>query len=156
MPRNYTKRTCRLLCLLIGGAPNPSNGNPDRDCHCAERLANARGLGLLRKLVSSAKIGHGNPFEEMLCPECQAKNKTSTVYLRGSTLTDLGYSASAPGPGGPHLHDPNVLSEAFECTNGHRFKRETRKPCPKCSYGHGEPVFTILTPRAKFQPGVTE
>lgn len=92
----------------------------------------------------------------MTCPECEAKNKTSTVYQRSSTRTDMGFKASAPGPGGPHLHDPNIITDAFECTNGHRFKRESRIPCPKCEYGHEEPVITFLTPRAKFQPGITE
>ena len=92
----------------------------------------------------------------MNCPECLARNKTSIVYTRSSVRKDMGFTASAPGPGGPHLHDPNLLTESFECDNGHRYKRVTRVACPKCDYGHGEPVITILTPRAKFQPGVTE
>lgn len=92
----------------------------------------------------------------MTCPECDARNKSSIVYERSSTRTDMGFSASKPGTGGPHLHDPNLLVETFECINGHRFKRESRTACPKCAYGHEEPVVTVLTPRAKFQPGVTE
>ncbi len=92
----------------------------------------------------------------MKCPECEAKNKSSIVYTRSNHRTDLGFTASAPGPGGPHLHDPNVLVESFECSNGHRFKRESRTACPKCAYGHEEPVVTLLTPRTKYQPGVTE
>lgn len=92
----------------------------------------------------------------MTCPECASKNKTSTVYQRSSNRTEKSFQASAPGANGPHLHDPNVLTEAFECTNGHRFKRESRIRCPRCEYGHEEPVITMLTPRWKFEPGVTE
>ena len=92
----------------------------------------------------------------MNCPECEARNKKCTVYIRSNSRTDLGFTASAPGPGGPHLHDPNKLVESFECSNGHRFKRESRVACPKCEYGHEEPVITLLTPRAKFQPGLSE
>ena len=92
----------------------------------------------------------------MTCPECQAKNKRSIVYSRGTSKTDLGFTASAPGPGGPHLHDPNKLVESYECSNGHRFRRESRIPCPKCDYGHEEANVTMLTPRAKFQPGMKE
>lgn len=92
----------------------------------------------------------------MKCPECLARNKTSIVYTRSSIRTDVGFTASAPGPGGPHLHDPNKLTESFECSNGHRFKRESRIACPKCNYGHEAPTVSILTPRAKFQPGMKE
>ncbi|MBK8580627.1 MAG: hypothetical protein IPL86_01910 [Flavobacteriales bacterium] len=92
----------------------------------------------------------------MTCPECDARNKTSIVYLRKTTRTDLGFSASNPGPGGPHMHDPNMLTEQYECNNGHRFKRELRMACPKCNYGHEEPVTTVLTPRRKFKPGMVE
>ncbi len=92
----------------------------------------------------------------MNCPECELRSKQSIVYTRSSSRTDLGFTASAPGASGPHLHDPNKLVESFECSNGHRFKRESRMGCPKCEYGHEDPVVTILTPRAKFQPGVTE
>lgn len=92
----------------------------------------------------------------MTCPDCRAKNKKTIVYSRGTTRTDLGFSASTPGPGGPHLHDPNKQVESFECVNGHRFRVETRVPCPKCEYGHGEPTVVMLTPRAKFQPGMKE
>lgn len=92
----------------------------------------------------------------MTCPECAVRNKNSHVYLRTTMRTDLGFTASAPGPGGPHLHDPNLLTEQYECDNGHRFKRELRIPCPLCAYGHEEPVLTLLTPRAKFKPGMRE
>ena len=90
----------------------------------------------------------------MKCPECEARNKTSIVYIRNTNRTDKGFSASAPGAGGPHLHDPNTVVETFECNNGHRFKRESHIACPKCDYGHEEPQVTVLTPRAKFQPGM--
>lgn len=92
----------------------------------------------------------------MNCPECEARNKSSIVYSRKNSKTDLGFSASNPGPGGPHLHDPNVNVESFECSNGHRFKRESRNACPKCTYGHEEPKVTVLTSRAKFQPGMED
>lgn len=92
----------------------------------------------------------------MNCPECEARNKPATVYTRSSTRTDMGFTASKPGPGGPHLHDPNIVVESFECSNGHRFKRESRNACPKCEYGHEEATVTMLTPRAKFQPGMKE
>ena len=92
----------------------------------------------------------------MNCPECNSRNKASTVYARNSTKTDLGFTASKPGPGGPHLHDPNVVVETFECSNGHRFKRESRSACPKCSNGHEAPKTSMLTPRSKYQPGMKE
>lgn len=92
----------------------------------------------------------------MKCPECETRNKTSIVYTRSSSRTELGFTASVPGSGGPHLHDPNKLVETFECSNGHRFKRESCIACPKCDFGHEAPVVTNLTPRAKFQPGSRE
>lgn len=92
----------------------------------------------------------------MKCPECETRNKNSIVYSRSSARTELPFIASPPGPGGPHLHDPNKLTESFECSNGHRFKRESTTACSRCDYGHTEPTISLLTPRAKFQPGVTE
>jgi hypothetical protein len=92
----------------------------------------------------------------MTCPECDDRNKTSIVYLRSTKRTDLGFTASDPAKGTPHLHDPNLLTEQYECSNGHRFKRVLRVACPSCDHGHEAPLIAKLTPRAKYKPGMAE
>jgi len=71
----------------------------------------------------------------MICPECKKENKKSRVYL-GSSFTTL----MAPVPyydedGRLHVHDPNITTISYSCSNGHSW---TVKKSGECWCGWGK------------------
>jgi hypothetical protein len=79
------------------------------------------------------------------CDQCVAEGVTSRLYSKGSTATCMGFEAYYDEDGQYHRHDPNRHSDYFECSNGHKFSRTYKMPCPcpqGCEYGH-EPVVVV-------------
>ncbi len=74
----------------------------------------------------------------MKCPECVGSNQRSKVYSRGSTSTLMGGGAPFYDEDGEyHAHDPNKITDGWQCSNGHSFAETRTRPCPsrKCEYG---------------------
>lgn len=78
----------------------------------------------------------------MKCPECVAAEQTSKVYPLGSAKTSIGWSPFWDEQGVYHAHDPNRVSSAYKCSNGHCWLEDgVLLPCPNddCMYGKDVP-----------------
>lgn len=74
----------------------------------------------------------------MKCSECVENDLKSTVQSRGATQTLLGWMGpSWHEEGVRHSHDPNTITEGFECSNGHSWvvKRKPQCRAANCDYG---------------------
>ena len=70
----------------------------------------------------------------MQCPVCLEVHRLSTVSPHGYARTLLRWSPYFDEAGVRHAHDPNRVTEAFTCSNGHTFIREIHLPCPAGDY----------------------
>lgn len=70
----------------------------------------------------------------MICPTCSAAGETSLITSNGVTATLLSWAPYTDEAGVKHAHDPNRNREIFDCSNGHVFEREFRRPCPVGDY----------------------
>ena len=70
------------------------------------------------------------------CPKCVESDQRSKVYDRGGSTWSMGWSPYYAEDGEYHAHNPNSVSVAYECTNGHTFARVYEHACPNenCDY----------------------
>jgi len=70
----------------------------------------------------------GSPAPEINCPVCRENGSDSQVMITSESQT---YMKCLPyiGKGGKqHLHDSNIFSTEYECSNGHKWvDRESGK-----------------------------
>lgn len=80
----------------------------------------------------------------MKCETCVLENKESviTVGLMGSTL--MGYSEYYDKDGKYHSHNPNIFTVEYSCSNGHHWKKSTKRPCPTCGSDWNKPEKTSV------------
>jgi len=74
----------------------------------------------------------------MKCEQCVEEGTKSRVTDRGSSKTLLGGSPSYYDEEGVyHHHDPNKITTAYTCSNGHTFVIRRLGSCPNedCDYG---------------------
>lgn len=74
----------------------------------------------------------------VLCRACRKLGlRPEKVFHTGESATLADWTPYTDAKGRYHSHDPNVVTEHFECSNGHRW--QTRRlpacPCPSCDYG---------------------
>lgn len=67
---------------------------------------------------------------EMICPQCREENKKSFVYSNGSTRTLLCANEFYDEEGIWHIHDSNITTSHYSCSNGHTFDKKTQGKCP--------------------------
>lgn len=69
----------------------------------------------------------------MICPQCKAEGKTSTVNGGDHCCrTAMGYQSYFDEQGKRHTHDPNTSTYSYVCSNGHEW---TEKHYGKCWCG---------------------
>lgn len=71
-----------------------------------------------------------------LCPECVKADLKSKLFDRGSGSTLLGNAGQSfyDEEGVWHRHDPNIITQVWECSNGHKWTERLPHPCPSCSW----------------------
>lgn len=70
----------------------------------------------------------------MICEKCKQENKTSTVTQQGGQTTLCGYFSFYDEDGKYHLHDENIASNSYSCSNGHKWFIGTNPPCQTCNF----------------------
>lgn len=55
----------------------------------------------------------------MICPECEKENKKSIVVEEGSSKTLMACLPFFDTNGDKHLHDSNIITTKYRCSNGH-------------------------------------
>lgn len=65
----------------------------------------------------------------MICEQCKAEGKTSTVIEGMNSTTAAGYTPYYDEGGKYHYHNPNVTIYAYRCSNGHEFSKYERDVC---------------------------
>jgi hypothetical protein len=58
----------------------------------------------------------------MICKECQSRGVKSSIHELGSMTTLMGVSRSWDEDGNERLHDPNVTTTHYRCSNGHEWE----------------------------------
>lgn len=67
----------------------------------------------------------------MVCPECAAAELRSRVVEIGRSSTMMDCPAFHDEDGALHVHDGNVTTLEYDCTNGHRWRFVATPPrCP--------------------------
>jgi len=69
------------------------------------------------------------------CPECVKNGLRSKVWPGAGTVTLMGWRTYYDEEGLFHVHDPNKYVMKYSCSNGHKWKESTLKPCINCDYG---------------------
>jgi hypothetical protein len=74
---------------------------------------------------------------KVLCPVCQKEGVTSKVFDLGARKTLMGWEPYYDEQGVYHRHDPNVIDNAYRCSNKHTFYRKFYHKCCSevCDYG---------------------
>ena len=76
-----------------------------------------------------AKINPGGVMEKVICPQCKKEGKKSMVYPYVAFKT-LMYCAPFYDPEGRfHIHDSNVTTTEYSCSNGHEWTEKTSGEC---------------------------
>ena len=65
----------------------------------------------------------------MKCKECVANGQKSKVYPGYSTTTCAGVQTFYDEDGKFHIHDPNVTTTTYTCSNGHEWVEDKRSKC---------------------------
>lgn len=68
----------------------------------------------------------------MKCETCVNEGKTSRVFPEGGYETLMYCSPYYDEQGKLHHHDMNTCTYGYHCSNGHRWHKSVRKPCPTC------------------------
>jgi hypothetical protein len=67
----------------------------------------------------------------MICPECEEQEITPVrIYEMGSTSTLLGWRGPYHDEDGRHVHDPNIVTSTFQCSNDHVWFTKDKRRCP--------------------------
>lgn len=68
----------------------------------------------------------------MICEKCKQAGLASRVYPpTASVVTCMSHQPFYDEAGAYHSHDPNRRSEAWSCSNGHRWRHTYQRACPK-------------------------
>jgi len=71
----------------------------------------------------------------MKCVECVAEGKRSKVNIGMTTVTAAGIHSFYDEDGNIHVHDPNIRSTQYSCSEGHTWTDQRRSECVRCDYG---------------------
>lgn len=67
----------------------------------------------------------------MKCPECVKLGQRSQVRGGEGTVTShLLVDRFWDEEGATHVHDPNVITSYFDCSEGHAFQQRRLRSCP--------------------------
>ena len=68
--------------------------------------------------------------EKVLCPECVRGKMTSRVFMKPVAKSTLvHFEKFYDKEGELHSHNPNVIEQAFSCSNGHHWRDFIRYRC---------------------------
>jgi hypothetical protein len=75
----------------------------------------------------------------MRCPTCVSEGERSTVTVGGGSVTLMHSSPFFDEDGAYHSHDPNIHTQSYACSRGHRWTEQTKAKCPAdgCTWGSG-------------------
>ena len=73
----------------------------------------------------------------MKCQKCVEGGKTSKVFPMGARKTLLGYKPFYDEHGVYHIHDRNIITSLYRCSNEHMWEVKSKKECPGCGFGMG-------------------
>lgn len=65
----------------------------------------------------------------MICEQCKKEGRKSRVFPGASECTLMMYMRFYDEDGREHLHDPNVTTTYYSCSNGHSWREDTRHKC---------------------------
>ena len=76
----------------------------------------------------------------MICQACREQGLRSSVTIRGSFRTALGYRPYYDEEGVLHQHDPNGVTREYECSLGHSWSEKEYPSCPSCGWTNEKKV----------------
>lgn len=80
----------------------------------------------------------------MICTKCRDVGQRSRVDVLGSiTGTMTKKEVFFDEDGDMHVHDPNIVTTAYRCSNGHRFQERSSWQCT-CGWMKQPAVVTFL------------
>lgn len=79
----------------------------------------------------------------MKCTKCQATGELSEVDVLSSSTTQLEKRVYFDTAGDQHVHNPNITTTRYRCTNGHRFEERSCWQCT-CGWKKMDAVVTFL------------
>lgn len=76
----------------------------------------------------------------MKCPMCESENKTSEVTSLGGVSTLLHCSPFFDDLRAYHIHDENIATFKYKCSNNHSWEKIIKHPCPapNCEWNKGK------------------
>ena len=66
----------------------------------------------------------------MKCHYCMLESKRSTLRSHGGSSTLMAAQRYWDEDGILHVHDRNITTTGYECSNGHLYSEKTGSPCP--------------------------
>lgn len=78
-------------------------------------------------------LGAGDDPEKgeprMICNECQKEGLQSKVFPGHGSCTLMGVYVFFDEGGKKHVHDPNITTMGYSCSNGHKWAEKERRTC---------------------------
>ena len=105
-------------------------------------------ISSLRSVISSLLLAAPR-YSRMTCPFCPPRGIASIVFspTQGSgTITVIPYAARTDEYDRVHKHDPNILTQKYNCARGHIIEVQRGMEC-WCGWGEG------IAPRLKLLNG---
>jgi len=68
----------------------------------------------------------------MICEECKKEGLESRVYTGMCSKLMAYYEPFYDENGQYHLHDANVKTQHYYCSNEHEWREKSMKSCPTC------------------------
>jgi len=65
----------------------------------------------------------------MICPKCKEDGLESFVFEGSSTIALMGCFVYYDKEGNRHIHDPNIITTHYTCSNGHSWVEQTKNKC---------------------------
>lgn len=79
----------------------------------------------------------------LVCEECKKTNTESTVMVRGTFKTALGYFPEFfDSKGDQHKHDENTNTTHYQCSAGHGWSKKSKTSCP-CGWPDSGPFKVV-------------
>lgn len=79
----------------------------------------------------------------MKCPECTTEQKLSSVYRTLGVSDLIAWTPFEDEDGNLHFHDPNKLSESFNCSRGHNWNKRSRDTCQVSGCDWNDPAHEV-------------
>lgn len=89
----------------------------------------------------------------MICEMCREAGETSIVRVLGTKETLIPKDHYWDEEGQEHLHNPNIVTTKFRCSNGHQITEISSWEC-FCGYKACEAKTTYLRPGLQKPAGV--